>query len=82
MRPLNFFRGWLLRHFRGRRGFGDGRAVSSGGAGQLYAQGWERQGLSTGVVGHFDDVLGRSWMKVRCRRCQRFFRILFAAVVM
>ena len=55
MRSLDFLRWWLLRDFCGRRGFGDRRAVSSGGVWQLYAQGWKRQGLATSVVGHFDD---------------------------
>ena len=54
MRSLDFLRWWLLRDFRRRRGFGNRRAVSSGGVWQLYAQGWERQGLPTSVVGHFD----------------------------
>ena len=56
--------------------------MSSGGVGQLYAQGWKRQGLSTSVVGHGNDTpLRVSWIEVRCRRCRWFFRILFAAVV-
>ena len=29
--------------------------MSSGGVGQLYAQGWEGEGLPTSIVGHFDD---------------------------
>ena len=60
MRSLDFLRWWLLRDFRGRRGFGNRRAVSSGSVWQLYAQGWERQGLPTSIVGHFDDEEGRS----------------------
>lgn len=56
MRPLDFLRWWLLRDIGGRRGFGNRRAVSSGGVGQLYAQGWEGQRLPTSVVGHFDDI--------------------------
>ncbi len=55
--------------------------MSSGGVGQLYAQGWERQGLATSVVGHFDDFLRVSCMEVRCRRCRRVFRYLFAVAV-
>ena len=62
MRPLYSLRRWWLRRFRGRRGFGNRRAVSSGGVGQLYAQGWEGQGLATSVVGHFDDFLRVSCM--------------------
>ena len=54
MRSLDFLRWWLLRDFCGRQGFGNRRAVSSGGVWQLYAQGWERQGLPTSIVGHFD----------------------------
>ena len=30
--------------------------MSSGGVGKLYAQGRERQGLATSIVGHFDDM--------------------------
>ena len=54
MRPLDFLRWRLLRDFRGRQGFGNRRAVSSGSVWQLYTQGWERQGLPTSIVGHFD----------------------------
>ena len=81
MRPLYFLGWWLLRHFRDRRGFGNRRAVSSGGVGQLYAQGRERQGLATSVVRHFDNVSRASWMRVRCARYGGFLRKLFAAAV-
>lgn len=30
--------------------------MSSGGVGKLYAQGRERQGLATSIVGHSDDM--------------------------
>ncbi len=30
--------------------------MSSGGVGQLYPQGWERQGFATSVVGHCDGL--------------------------
>ena len=55
MRPLDFLGWWLLRYFGGRGGFGKGRAVCSGGVGQLYAQGGEGQGLATCVVRHGED---------------------------
>ena len=49
--------GWFLL---GGGGLGDGRAVSSGGVGQLDTQGRQREGLPTGIVRHAAMILPRS----------------------
>ncbi len=52
--------------------------MSSGSVGQLYPQGWERQGFATSVVGHCDGLE----MGERGQEPRGIWEVLFAGVVM
>lgn len=81
MRSLYLLGRWWLRVFCGRRGFRDGRAVSSGGVWQLYTQGRERQRLSTSVIRHAGDEDTVAWMeRGRAGRCRQSCQWMVAMV--